>query len=64
MARPRALATRGRSLGWPLAAPALAYLLALAPVLAAGRPTFSSFMALADSAVHMLGADYLLRHGQ
>ena len=60
----RAFARRGRALGWPLAAPALAYLLALAPVLAAGRTTFSSYMALADSAVHMLGADYLLRHGQ
>jgi hypothetical protein len=62
--RLRALAMRRRTLGWPLAAPVLAYLLALAPVLAAGRPSFSSYMALADSAVHMLGADYLLRHGQ
>ncbi len=42
----------------------LAYVLALAPVLLAGRPTFSSYMALADSAVHMLGADFLIRHGQ
>ena len=42
----------------------LAYLLALAPVLLAGRPTFSSFWLLADSAVHMLGADYLIHHGQ
>jgi hypothetical protein len=50
--------------GWWIGAMALAYLLALAPVLAAGRPTFSSYMALADSAVHMLGADYLIRHGQ
>ena len=33
-------------------------------MLAAGRTTFSSYMGLADSAVHMLGADYLLRHGQ
>ena len=30
----------------------------------AGRPTFSSFMALSDSAVHMMGADYLIHHGQ
>ena len=42
----------------------LAYALALAPVLLAGRATFSSYMALSDSAVHMLGADYLIRHGQ
>jgi hypothetical protein len=49
---------------WPVAVAALAYLLALAPVLAAGRPSFSSYMALADSAVHMLGADFLIRHGQ
>ena len=37
---------------------------ALAPVLFAGRPTFSSYLALADSAVHMLGADFLVHHGQ
>jgi len=45
-------------------APALVYALALAPVLIAGRPSFSSYMALADSAVHIMGADYLLHHGQ
>lgn len=42
----------------------LAYLLALAPVLAAGRPTFSAYMTLADSAFHMMGADFLIHHGQ
>ena len=46
------------------AAPVLVYALALAPVLLAGRASFSSFMALADSAVHMAGADYLIHHGQ
>jgi hypothetical protein len=51
-------------LSWPLAASAVVYVIALAPVLLAGRPTFSSFMALSDSAFHMLGADYLIRHGQ
>jgi hypothetical protein len=54
----------GREWAWPLAAGALAYLLALAPVLAAGRPTFSSYLGLSDSAFHMQGADYLIRHGQ
>jgi hypothetical protein len=49
---------------WQLAVPVLAYAVALAPVLAAGRPTFSSFQSLTDSALHMLGADYLMRHGQ
>jgi hypothetical protein len=53
-----------RSVAWRLAVCPLVYLLALAPVLLAGRPTFSSYMALADSAVHMLGADFLIRHGQ
>lgn len=53
-----------RERGWRLAVGPLAYAIALAPVLAAGRPTFSSFQALADSAVHMIGADYLIRHGQ
>src|SRR6202044_611735 len=42
----------------------LAYLLAIAPVLLAGRASFSSFMALSDSAVHMIGADFLIHHGQ
>ncbi len=42
----------------------LAYVLAIAPVLLAGRASFSSFMALSDSAVHLIGADYLIDHGQ
>jgi hypothetical protein len=49
---------------WLLLVPLLAYLLALAPVLLSGRAGFSSFMALSDSAVHMIGADYLIHHGQ
>jgi hypothetical protein len=48
----------------PLALAVPAYLIALAPVLAAGRATLTSYMALTDSAVHMLGADYLIHHGQ
>ena len=55
---------RWRAWRWQLLAPLLAYLLALAPVLLAGRASFSSYMALADSAVHMMGADFLLHHGQ
>ncbi len=47
-----------------LLVPLLGYLLALAPVLLSGRAGFSSFMALSDSAVHMIGADYLIHHGQ
>jgi hypothetical protein len=58
------LARRLRARPWPLLVAVLAYAIALAPVLAAGRPTFSSYLALADSAVHMAGADYLVRHGQ
>jgi hypothetical protein len=42
----------------------LAYLLGIAPVLLSGRASFSSFMALSDSAVHIMGADYLIHHGQ
>ncbi|HUA73412.1 MAG TPA: hypothetical protein VL988_01500 [Solirubrobacteraceae bacterium] len=62
--RARALWARVRARPWaPLVALA-AYLLALAPVLLAGRASFSSFMALSDSAVHMIGADYLIHHGQ
>jgi hypothetical protein len=62
--RVRALAARFRQWRGRLLVPVLAYLLALAPVLLAGRPTFSSYMALADSAVHMIGGDFLIRHGQ
>jgi hypothetical protein len=66
LGRERAMGLLGRMRRRPLpvAMSVLAYLIALAPVLAAGRTSFSSYMALADSAVHMLGADYLIRHGQ
>jgi hypothetical protein len=60
----RALAQRWRAWAWQIVAPVLVYILALAPVLFAGRPTFSSYMVLTDSAVHMIGADFLMRHGQ
>jgi hypothetical protein len=62
--RARALMRAACTSRWQCAVAPLVYLLALAPVLAAGRPTFSSYMALADSAVHMLGADFLIHHGQ
>lgn len=61
-ARTLALAIRRRP--WLAGLGALAYLIALAPVLAAGRTTLSSYQTLADSAVHLIGADYLIRHGQ
>jgi hypothetical protein len=60
----RALLLRLRGRGSALAMGVLVYLLALAPVLLSGHAGFSSFMALSDSAVHMIGADYLIRHGQ
>jgi hypothetical protein len=53
-----------RRFGWQLAVPILAFLAALAPVLLAGRASFSSYGVLTDSAFHMLGADFLIRHGQ
>ncbi len=62
--RTRALLVSLRRYWWVLPVPLLAYLLALAPVLLSGRAGFSSFMALSDSAVHMIGADYLIHHGQ
>jgi hypothetical protein len=58
------LARRLRSKAWLKAVPVLAYLLAIAPVLLAGRASFSSFMALSDSAVHLIGADFFIHHGQ
>ena len=62
--RGRAIVELIRVRPWLLLLPVGAYLLALAPVLAAGRASFSSYMALGDSAVHMAGADYLVHHGQ
>ncbi|HEX4563690.1 MAG TPA: hypothetical protein VH115_04475, partial [Solirubrobacteraceae bacterium] len=63
-ARLTALARSVRERWLGPALPLLAYALALAPVLLAGRPSFSSYLVLGDSAVHMVGADYLVRHGQ
>lgn len=62
--RARTLAGAWRSSLWQICVGPIAYVLALAPVLLAGRPSFSSYLALADSAVHMVGADFLIRHGQ
>jgi hypothetical protein len=64
LSRARAMARDWRESRWQLGTLMLAYLVALAPVLMAGRPTFSSFGILGDSAFHLLGADYLMRHGQ
>jgi hypothetical protein len=62
--RARALAGVLRAHPSPIGLALLVYALALAPVLAAGRPSLSSYMALADSAVHLAGADFLIGHGQ
>jgi hypothetical protein len=62
--RTQSLAWRAREQPWPAIAGVLVYAIALAPVLLAGRPTLSSYMALADSAVHIMGADFLMHHGQ
>ena len=64
MGRAHTLARAWRSSLWQIGIGPIAYVLALAPVLLAGRPSFSSYLALADSAVHMVGADFLIRHGQ
>jgi len=55
---------RPSSRGWQLWLPAVVYCVALAPVLAFGAVSFSAYNVLTDSAVHMMGADYLIRHGQ
>src|ERR1700676_5005534 len=62
--RMRTLVARSRACRWQVAVPLLAFVVGLAPVLLAGRPTFTSYIALSDSAVHMIGADFLIRHGQ
>jgi hypothetical protein len=66
LGRARALAflARLRRSAWLGVVSVLAYALALAPVLLAGRVSMSSFMTLSDSAVHLIGADFLMRHGQ
>jgi hypothetical protein len=62
-ARARAFLARLRRSAWLAFVSVLAYALALAPVLLAGRVSMSSFMTLSDSAVHLIGADFLIRHG-
>ena len=62
--RVRAIVARGQANGWLIVLPVLVYAIALAPVLLAARPTFSSYLVLTDSAVHLLGANYLIEHGQ
>jgi hypothetical protein len=62
--RLKAAVLRSRSWRWQLWLPAIVYGLAVAPVLAFGQTTFSAYNVLTDSAVHMMGADYLIRHGQ
>jgi len=63
-ARARGLARGLHRHRWPVAVSVLVYAIALAPVLAGGRSSFSSYMALADSAVHLIGADFLISHGR
>jgi len=55
---------RWRNCRWQFALPLVAFAVACAPMLSAGRPTFSAYMVLTDSALHIMGADYLIRHGQ
>ncbi|MGD0198431.1 MAG: hypothetical protein ABSC56_11090 [Solirubrobacteraceae bacterium] len=55
---------RPASRRWQLWLPAIVYCVALAPVLASGEVSFSAYNVLTDSAFHMMGADYLIRHGQ
>ena len=62
--RLKAAVLRSRSWRWQLWLPAIVYGLALAPVLAFGQASFSAYNVLTDSAFHMMGADYLIRHGQ
>ena len=49
---------------WGTLLPVVAYFVGIAPLLLAGRLTFSGYGVLPDSALHMIGADYLIRHGQ
>ncbi len=65
LGRRRAAAVAGdvRSRPLCLLVPLLAYLCAVAPVLLAGRASFSAYLIVSDAAVHMIGADYLIRHG-
>ncbi|HEU0318361.1 MAG TPA: hypothetical protein VFR49_13585 [Solirubrobacteraceae bacterium] len=62
--RVRELAAGGRRHGWPAASLVLGYLVAAAPLVLAGRVTFTSYNVLPDSALHLIGADYLISHGQ
>jgi hypothetical protein len=62
--RALAIARSTRQHPWRVLLPILVYGIALAPVLLSGRASLSSYTVLTDSAVHIVGADYLLHHGQ
>jgi hypothetical protein len=62
--RALASARRWRTRGWQLCLPIAVFAAALAPVLLAGRPSLSAYQVLTDSAFHIMGAGFLIRHGQ
>ena len=57
-------ALRPASRRWQLWLWPIVYCVALAPVLAFGHASFTAYNFLTDSALHIMGADYLIRHGQ
>jgi hypothetical protein len=60
---PQAL-SRVRRSPWPLVAVAVAYAIAIAPVLLAGRATLTAYLLDSTAGVQMAGADRILEHGR
>jgi hypothetical protein len=56
--------SRSRRSPWPLIAVAVAYAVAIAPVLLAGRATLTAYLLDTTAGVQMAGADRLVEHGR
>ena len=56
--------SRLRRSPWPLLVLAITYLIAIGPVLAAGRPTLAAYLLDSTAGVQIAGADWLVAHGR
>jgi len=63
-ARLRTLLAALRATPWPALATVAAYLVALAPVLLAGRPSLTLYLVDTTEGTHLLGVDFFLHHGR
>lgn len=60
----RARLRRLRPDGWAVAAALVTFAIAAAPVVLSGSATFAGYTVLADTSIHVMGAEALLDHGR